>query len=49
VPVKFVAWPVGGHFPGDPVRSQDVQRRWLDWFDEHLKDKVARQSDTGGE
>lgn len=49
VPVKFVAWPVGGHFPRDPVRSQDVQRQWLDWLDEHLKDEVARQSDTGGE
>jgi dipeptidyl aminopeptidase/acylaminoacyl peptidase len=35
--VKFVAYPVGGHFPGDPVRSQDVFRRWIDWIDLHFK------------
>jgi dipeptidyl aminopeptidase/acylaminoacyl peptidase len=28
VPVKFVAYPVGGHFPGDPVRQMDILRRW---------------------
>jgi dipeptidyl aminopeptidase/acylaminoacyl peptidase len=37
VPVKFVAYPVAGHFPDDPVRYQDVYRRWLDWLDQYLK------------
>jgi dipeptidyl aminopeptidase/acylaminoacyl peptidase len=37
VPVKFVAYPIPGHFPGDPVRYQDVYRRWLDWLDQCLK------------
>lgn len=37
VPVKFVAYPVPGHFPADPVRQRDVYRRWVDWLDEHLK------------
>jgi dipeptidyl aminopeptidase/acylaminoacyl peptidase len=37
VPVKFFAYPVAGHFPGDPVRQMDVYRRWLDWMDQHLK------------
>ena len=37
VPVKFVAYPVPGHFPDDPVRYQDVYRRWLDWLDQYLK------------
>jgi dipeptidyl aminopeptidase/acylaminoacyl peptidase len=37
VTVKFVAYPVSGHYPGDPVRSQDVYRRWLDWLDQYLK------------
>lgn len=37
VPVKFVAYPVPGHFPGDPVRLRDVYRRWLDWLDQYLK------------
>jgi dipeptidyl aminopeptidase/acylaminoacyl peptidase len=37
VEVKFVAYPVGGHFPGDPVRAADVYRRWIDWIGVHLK------------
>ena len=37
VPVKFVAYPVPGHFPDDPVRYRDVYRRWLDWLDQYLK------------
>lgn len=37
VPVEFVAYPVAGHFPGDPVRSEDVNRRWLAWLDRYLK------------
>ena len=37
VPVKFVAYPVAGHYPDDPVSHQDVYRRWLDWLDQYLK------------
>jgi dipeptidyl aminopeptidase/acylaminoacyl peptidase len=37
VPVKFVAYPVAGHFPGDPVRQKDVFRRWVAWLDERMK------------
>jgi dipeptidyl aminopeptidase/acylaminoacyl peptidase len=37
VPVKFVAYPVAGHFPGDPVRAMDVFRRWVEWMDQYLK------------
>ncbi len=37
VPVKFVAYPVPGHFPGDPVRQKDLNRRWVGWLDEHLR------------
>jgi dipeptidyl aminopeptidase/acylaminoacyl peptidase len=37
VPVKFVAYPVAGHHPDDPVSHQDVNRRWLDWLDQYLK------------
>jgi dipeptidyl aminopeptidase/acylaminoacyl peptidase len=35
--VQFVAYPVPGHFPSDPVRSLDVYRRWLDWLASYLK------------
>ena len=37
VTVKFIAYPVPGHFPTDPVRSRDVDRRWMAWLDEYLK------------
>ncbi len=37
VPVKFIAYPVAGHFPGDPVRAIDVNRRWVEWMDQYLK------------
>ena len=35
--VEFWAYPVGGHFPDDPVRSQDVDRRWVEWIANYLK------------
>jgi dipeptidyl aminopeptidase/acylaminoacyl peptidase len=35
--VEFWAYPVSGHFPGDPVRSQDVTRRWIGWISSYLK------------
>jgi dipeptidyl aminopeptidase/acylaminoacyl peptidase len=36
VNVKFFAYPVGGHFPSDPVRIMDVARRWRGWLDQYL-------------
>ena len=38
---RFVAWPVAGHFPSDPVRTRAVWRTWLDWLDEHLLPKAG--------
>jgi dipeptidyl aminopeptidase/acylaminoacyl peptidase len=35
-PVKFVIWPVNGHFPSDPVRSEDVYRQWETWLATYL-------------
>jgi dipeptidyl aminopeptidase/acylaminoacyl peptidase len=35
--VQFFAYPVVGHFPGDPVRNEDVLRRWAGWMDKYLK------------
>ncbi len=37
VPVKFLAFPVAGHSPGDPVRQMDVYRHWVEWMDQYLK------------
>ncbi len=36
VETRFYAYPVGGHFPADPVRARDVYRRWIEWLDRHL-------------
>ncbi|MDB5071690.1 MAG: hypothetical protein JWM87_2801, partial [Candidatus Eremiobacteraeota bacterium] len=33
----FIAYPVDGHFPGDPVRTADLYGRWIDWFARHLR------------
>lgn len=35
--VEFWAYPVAGHFPGDPVRALDVYRRWLGWIAKYLQ------------
>lgn len=37
VPVKFIAYPVLGHHPEDPVRTKDLYRRWAEWLDQYLK------------
>lgn len=37
VPVQFFAYPVAGHFPGDPVHREDVLTRWTGWLNQYLK------------
>jgi dipeptidyl aminopeptidase/acylaminoacyl peptidase len=37
VETQFYAYPVHGHFPGDPVRIMDVYQRWVGWLGDHLK------------
>ncbi len=41
VKTKFIAYPVAGHAPSDPVHQRDVDRRWAAWLKEHL-DGVTR-------
>jgi len=43
MPVSMVAYPVPGHFPGDPSRSRDVYRRWADWLDKYLAVEPAKE------
>lgn len=38
VPVSFIAYPVPGHSPADPIRARDVWRRWTAWLASHLND-----------
>jgi len=46
VTVKFIAFPVAEHFPihvfalnpyGSPVHLSDIDRVWLEWFDQYLR------------
>jgi dipeptidyl aminopeptidase/acylaminoacyl peptidase len=39
VPTKFIAYPLTGHNPSDPVHQQDVDRRWVDWLKTYLDTK----------
>jgi dipeptidyl aminopeptidase/acylaminoacyl peptidase len=40
VTTRFFAYPVGGHFPTDPVRQRDIDRRWVDWLAKYLNGGV---------
>lgn len=37
VKTEFYAIPVGGHFPGDPIRQMDVYERWQNWLVPYLR------------
>ena len=37
VPVEFVAYDAEGHYPSDPIRSEDIYRRWVGWFDKYFR------------
>jgi dipeptidyl aminopeptidase/acylaminoacyl peptidase len=37
VKTKFIAYPLSGHSPEDPVHIMDVDRRYVDWHKEHLE------------
>lgn len=37
VTTEFIAYPTGGHFPGDPIQQIDVYERWIAWVEKYLK------------
>jgi dipeptidyl aminopeptidase/acylaminoacyl peptidase len=37
VPVKFIAFPVSGHSPDDPIHATEVERQYVNWFAQYLK------------
>ena len=37
VETQFIAYPVSGHSPADPVHTRDVDRRWIAWLDKYLR------------
>jgi len=44
VVTQFIAYPVSGHSPIDPVYSRDVDRRWVAWLAKYL----SPQQTAGG-
>jgi dipeptidyl aminopeptidase/acylaminoacyl peptidase len=46
VTVKFVAFPVPGHSPSDPLRSRDVWRRWTAWLAQYLNEPASTNPTT---
>jgi len=46
VPVKFIAYPVPGHSPADPIRARDVWRRWTSWLQPYLNDNQPTPPNT---
>ena len=48
VTTQFVAYPISGHNAADPVRTRDVQRRWMGWLDQYLNAPAATSSVTPG-
>jgi dipeptidyl aminopeptidase/acylaminoacyl peptidase len=50
-PVEFIAYPIPGHFPADPVHRRDVFRRWADWMEarfEAPRDAPVTLAGAGG-
>ena len=43
VETKFIAYPIPGHSPNDPIRARDVQRRWIEWVQQHFDAKPSSQ------
>ncbi|PYX84891.1 MAG: S9 family peptidase, partial [Acidobacteria bacterium] len=39
VETKLVIYPNEGHFIGQPEHERDVDRRMVNWFDDHMKPK----------
>ncbi len=48
VATKFVAYPVYGHSPTDPVRQRDVQRRWIGWIEQHFQESANATAGSEG-
>jgi dipeptidyl aminopeptidase/acylaminoacyl peptidase len=36
IATQFIAYPLPGHSPADPVHSRDVDRRWIAWLEKYF-------------
>lgn len=37
VEAQYVIFPAHSHFPRDPVRGEEIYKRWISWFADHLR------------
>lgn len=37
VEVQYVIFPAHAHFPRNPVRGEEIYKRWIAWFADHLR------------
>lgn len=37
VEVQYVVFPAHSHFPRDPVRGEEIFKRWIAWYADHLR------------
>ena len=47
VPTQFIAYPLAGHSPADPVHARDVDRRWIDWLEKYFREEGAATNGGG--
>ncbi len=36
IETKFIAYPLPGHFPQDPIHKKDIYKRWIEWIKKHF-------------
>jgi dipeptidyl aminopeptidase/acylaminoacyl peptidase len=46
VTTQFIAYPIPGHSPTDPVRQRDIDRRWIAWLEKYLEAGAAVTTGT---
>jgi dipeptidyl aminopeptidase/acylaminoacyl peptidase len=51
IPTQFIAYPLPGHSPADPVHSRDVDRRWIAWLEQYFgaEGPATASSGSGGQ
>ena len=48
VKVQFIAYPLPGHSPQDPVHQRDVDRRWIEWIRAHIDGPAKTGTESEG-
>jgi dipeptidyl aminopeptidase/acylaminoacyl peptidase len=43
IPTQFIAYPVSGHSPADPIHARDIDRRWVAWLEKYFASETGTQ------